>query len=300
MKPMVTLFLGWLSTMAFAAPTLKVVATTPDLADLARHAGGDRVQVTCLSRGFQDPHFVEAKPSLILKLREADLFIQTGLELEIGWAPLLVQGSRNPRIQLGAPGFLEASQFIQPLEVPATVSRSEGDIHPGGNPHYLGDPENALLVLKGIAQALGRLDPPGAAVYEKNAEEYHQKLSAKIVQWDARMGSAKGALFVSYHKNVIYFARHFGLVSVGEIEPKPGIPPTPAHTEELIQLIKAQRVSLILTMPQYEQRTAESLAHVTGARIVKLALVPEAVPEAVDYIAAMDYNVTSILKALQP
>ena len=280
-----------------AAGPLRVVATTPDLADLARQVGGTLATVECLSRGFQDPHFVEAKPSLILKLRNADLFVQTGLDLEVGWAPLLLQGARNPRLQPGAPGFVDASTFVKILEIPTNLSRAEGAVHPGGNPHYLGDPANAAPVARGLAARMAALDPNHADVYKKNAEDFVGRLNAKIADWDKRLAPFKGAPFVSYHRNLVYFAAHFGLVSVGEIEPKPGIPPSPSHTSDLIALMKAQKVSLILTMPQYEIRTAEALARATGARVVTIALVPEAVPEAVDYLSAMESNVRGILAA---
>lgn len=297
MKRMSILSSFFLAGSVFAAP-LKVVTTTPDLADLARQVGGERVSVECLSRGFQDPHFVEAKPSLILKVRDADLFVQTGLELEIGWAPLLVNGSRNARVQMGAKGFLDASTFIAPLEVPSNVSRSGGDVHPGGNPHYLLDPVNGIAVAKGLAIKFTELDPTGASFYAQKAEAFTQRLSAKIGQWEKQMSPVRGIPYVSYHKNLVYFANRYGLVSVGEIEPKPGIPPSPGHTAELIAMMKERHVPLILTMPHFESRTPESLAKATGAHVITMASVPDAVPEATDYITAMDYNVAGILKAL--
>lgn len=289
--------LFFISVGVFAAP-LKVVTTTPELADLVRQVGGDQVKVDCLSRGFQDPHFVEAKPSLILKVRDADLFVQTGLELEIGWAPLLVEGSRNARVQSGSKGFLEASTFIRPQEVPLNISRSEGDVHPGGNPHFLLDPVNAVAVVKGVANKLSELNPTGASTYAKNAKEYTDRLNAKIADWQKRMAPIKGTTFVSYHKNLVYFANRFGLVSSGEIEPKPGIPPSPAHTAELIAVMNERRTPLILTMPYFESRSTDSLAKATGAHVVVIATGPDAVPEAADYIAAMDHNVAGILNAL--
>jgi len=298
MKKLSWLFCLLLASVAVSAAPLRVVTTTPDLADLARKVGGDRVTVDALSKGNQDPHFVEAKPSLILKVRDADLLIQTGLELEIGWAPVLIQASRNARVQMGAPGFLDASSFISPLETPVVLSRAAGDVHPGGNPHYLADPLNAVAVVKGIADKLSQMDPLHAATYAKNAEDYTRLLSAKIAEWEGLLASAKGVPFVSYHKNMAYFAQRFGLVEAGEIEPKPGIPPTPKHTAELIALMKTRQVPLILTMPQYEGRTAASLAKATGANVVVLALVPGALPEATDYIAAMSYNVAAIVNAL--
>lgn len=300
MKKLLALFsILWLAGGVFAAP-LKIVTTTPDLADLARQVGGDRVKVDGLSRGSQDPHFVEAKPSLIVKVRDADLFVQTGLDLEIGWAPLLIQGARNARVQRGAKGFLDASAFIQPLEVPTVVSRAAGDVHPGGNPHFLADPHNALAVVKALEGKLAELDPAGAVVYKKNAEDYSARLSAKIAGWEKRMAPAKGARFVSYHKNMVYFADHFGLVSDGQIEPKPGIPPTAKHTADLIAVMKERRTPLILTNPHFERRTPDSLARATGASVVTVALTPDAVPEAADYISAVEFNVAGVLRALTP
>jgi zinc/manganese transport system substrate-binding protein len=298
MKKLFWLFGLLFSAGVVSAAPFRVVATTPDLADLARQVGGDRTTVDSLSKGNQDPHFVEAKPSLILKVRDADLFIQTGLELEVGWAPVLLQASRNARIQFGAPGFLDASAFITPLEVPTTLSRSAGDVHPGGNPHYLADPLNAVAVARGIAEKMAELDPSNATIYAKNAEDYTRRLEGKIAEWKRLLASAQGTPFVSYHKNLVYFGDRFGLVGVGEIEPKPGIPPTPKHTEKLIALMKARSVPLVFTMPHYGNRTSESLAKATGAKVVTMALVPGAVPEATDYIATMDYNVAGVLKAL--
>lgn len=294
-----SIFMGLLFAAGFvSAAPLRVVTTTPDLADLARQVGGDKVKVDCLSRGNQDPHFVEAKPSLIIKVRDADLFVQTGLELEIGWAPVLIQASRNAKVQFGVEGFLDAASFITPLDMPTAVSRSEGDVHPGGNPHYLADPHNALSVVKGLEKKMSQLDPSNAAVYAKNADGYSRRLTAKISEWESRLAPVKGVSFVSYHKNLVYFAAHFGFVKVGEIEPKPGIPPTAKHTDKLISLMKERQVPLILTMPHYDSRTPLSLAKATGAKVVVMALVPDAVPEATDYIAAIDYNVAGILNAL--
>lgn len=293
------LFVGLLAAVgSLSAAPLRVVATTPELADFARQVGGDRAVVESLSRGNQDPHFVEPKPSLIVKVRDADLFIQTGLELEVGWAPVLIQASRNARAQYGAAGFLDGSNYITPLEVPTNLSRAEGDVHPGGNPHYLADPANAVLVVKAIAKKMAELDPSNNTVYTKNADDYVRRLEAKIAEWKQKMAPAQGVAFVSYHKNLAYFADRFGLVKAGEIEPKPGIPPTPKHMDKLIALMKERRVPLVLTMPHYEDRAPRSLAKATGATVVKMALVPGAVPDATDYIAAMDYNVAGVLKAL--
>ncbi len=277
---------------------LKVVATTPDLADIAAQVGGKAVVVESLSKGFQDPHFVEAKPSLITKLMSADLFIETGMELEVGWAPLLIQGARNPRIQPAAPGFLDASAAIQPLEVPSNPNRSMGDVHPGGNPHYLTDPENARLVAREIAEKMGQLSPQDAPAFRENLKAFEARIDGKMKEWTAALAPYKGSKFVSYHKNMPYFAARFGLAESGEIEPKPGIPPTASHTAELIGLIKAEKIPLILTQAYYENRTAEALGRETGAAVVMFAMGPEGVPEAKDYLGALDYDVKSVAQAL--
>jgi zinc/manganese transport system substrate-binding protein len=294
------LFLFLLAAGTLSADPLKIVTTTPDLADIARRVGGARVTVESLSRGFQDPHFVEAKPSLVLKLRGADLFIQTGLDLEVGWAPLLWQGARRPGIQPGGAAFLDASVFIEPMEVPTDVSRAGGDVHPGGNPHYLADPRNAARVAEGIARKLAERDPAGAGDYAANADAYVKTLERRMDDWNKRLAPLRGALFVSYHRNLAYFADWAGLESAGEIEPKPGIPPSPRHTADLIRLMQERKVRLILTAPYFEKRSPDALARATGARVVVLSLGPDAVPGVDDYIAAMDRNVVEILGGGRP
>lgn len=286
-----------LSASLRAAP-LKVYATTPDLADLVRQVGGEAVKVESLSRGFQDPHFVEAKPSLIAKLMGADLLVQTGLELEMGWAPLLVQSARNPKLFPGGKGFLDASRFITALEVPAIVSRAGGDIHPGGNPHYLLNPENASPVAKGIAAKLAELDPANAAMFQRNLAVFEKALAAQILSWKKILAPYKGAKFVSYHRNTAYFAQCFGLESVGEIEPKPGIPPSAGHTADLRKTMAAANCRLILTQPFFERRTADALARDTGAAVVTIALGPDGGPNTAGYLATMDANVQAVEAAL--
>jgi zinc/manganese transport system substrate-binding protein len=286
-----------LAGAALAAP-LRVYTTTTDLADVARRVGGDRVEVESLARGYQDPHSVEAKPSLIAKLMKADLYIQSGLDLEAGWAPLLLRGSRNKTIQPGARGFLDASAAVEPLDVPAQVSRALGDIHPYGNPHYMIDPENAKRVAGLIAERLAELSPADAARFQENARTFAAQVDDRMRRWSDRLEPYRGARFVSYHRNLPYLARRFGLVSAGEMEPKPGIPPTASHTAKLIARMKEDKVRLILTQPWYEKRTANSIARATGARVVVTAFYPESVPQAEDYLRMMDYNVAALAAAL--
>ncbi len=288
-----------LAAAGLAAAPIRVVTTTTDLASIVRSVGGGRVSVENLASPVQDPHFVEAKPSLIVKLIKADLFILNGLELEAGWAPLLVQGSRNPRIQAGTPGYLDASTAIQPIDVPISPDRSGGDVHPGGNPHYMADPENARLVARVVAVRLKALDPAGADDYDAGLAALERRLDEGLKRWKEKLAFAEGARFVSYHKNWNYFARRFGLLLSGEMEPKPGIPPTAAHTAALIERMKLEKVRLILNDPWYESRTPGFVARETGARVVPMGMYPGAYPGTEDYIAAVERNVRLVAEALK-
>ena len=283
---------------AGAAAPLRVVTTTPDLAAIARELGGEAAKVECLASGVANPHFVDAKPSFMVKLMKADLFIQTGLELEVGWAPLLLQGARNPRILPGTPGFLEASWAITPLEAPQSPTRAMGDVHAGGNPHFMADPDSALAVARLVAKKMGELAPGQAESFAGNLAGFEGRLREAQRRWDKALGPHRGAKYVSYHRDWIYFGRRFGLVSAGEIEPKPGIPPTPAHTGRIIETIKNEGVRMVFTDPWYERRTPESIARESGARLLTMAVMPEAVPEAAGYFAWMDYNVRQVAEAL--
>ena len=282
----------------FSAP-LKVVASTPDLASIIKEIGGQNVKVDCIASPFQNPHFVDAKPSMIVKLMNADLFVQTGMDLEIGWAPLLIQSSGNKKIQFGAAGFLDASQAIVPMEVPLNPSRAMGDVHPQGNPHYLTDPENGKLVARVIAEKLSELAPAGSAVFHKNMESFQSRIDDNMKIWLKEMEPHKGDKFVSYHRIYPYFAARFGLVQAGEIEPKPGIPPSASHTASLMAIMKAGKVRLILTEPWHESRTPQSIARETGAQVVTTSLFPGSAGGTKDYIGALDYNVKGVAQALQ-
>jgi zinc/manganese transport system substrate-binding protein len=277
---------------------LNIVATTSDLAAIAREIGSDRVQVESLTAGIQDPHFADPKPSLIVKLMKADLFIETGMELEIGWAPVLIQSSGNPRIQRNAVGYLDASSAITPLEVPQNPTRAMGDVHPGGNPHYLTDPENGKLAANLIAEKLSELSPKDADFFRKNLADFEKRLNENMKQWSALLEPYAGTKFVSYHRDIVYFARRFKLIPSGEIEPKPGIPPTASHTAELIETMTSKKISMILTMPWFETRTPSSIARQTNAVVVTFASRPGAVPEAKDYISTVNYNVKSVFQVL--
>lgn len=256
--------------LAWAGP-LRVVTTTEDLAAIAREVGGPLVEVKSLTRGSQDPHFLEARPSLMLKTSRADLFIQVGLGLEVGWAPALLVGARNPAIQPGASGYLDAARNIEPLEIPlGPVDRSQGDVHPFGNPHYWLDPENGKIIAQNIAPSLMALLPNQSQIIVQNQKEFVQKLDDAITRWKARMKPYEGAKVITYHKSWTYFARRFGLDVVGYVEPKPGIPPSPAHINQLITLMKQEKVRLIIMEPYFSRSIPDLLSRETRAKVLVL------------------------------
>jgi len=255
---------------ASAAP-LKVVATVPDLAAIAAAVGGERVEVTSMSLPTQDPHFVDARPNLALALSKADLLLVVGLELEVGWLPTLQTGARNGDIQLGAPGYLDCSSFVSLLQVPAgAVDRSMGDVHPGGNPHYLYDPRSAIPVARGVAQRMARLDPANADAYLEGADGFAREMEGRISGWVQRLDALQGAPVIQYHRSWPYLADWLGLEVVSDVEPKPGVPPTPAQVARVLKLAREQGVSLILQESYFPKTTAALVAEKAGARLVVL------------------------------
>jgi zinc/manganese transport system substrate-binding protein len=252
---------------------VRVVATIETLADLAREAGGDRVEVESLSRGYQDPHFIVAKPSLVLTLNRADALVYVGLDLEIGWLPPLVQQSRNPKIQTGQPGNIDCSTAIEVRDVPhvpADQLRALGDVHPMGNPHYWIPPDNALAIVRMLAKRFTTLDPAGAGTFAARSRDFELRLQKKRAEWAKRAAPLKGQKLVTYHKSWSYVARWLELEEVGYIEPKPGIPPTANHTAQLIQLMRQQQVKLIVLESFYPSGLANIIGRETGARVVPL------------------------------
>ena len=250
-----------------AAAKVHIVASLPDFGAIAEAIGGDKVDVDSLAKGYQDPHFVDAKPTYVTKLNKADLLVYNGLELEIGWLPPLITGSRNSKItSTDSTGRLDASTAIaQILEVPTTkIDRSMGDIHPMGNPHYLLDPRNGIPVAAAIAERLKEIDPENSSYYEENYEKFAEQLKMKIKEWDEQLAPYRGTEIVSYHKNLEYFTDWAGFKEVGFIEPKPGIPPTPSHVAELIKKVDAEDVKLVIASNYYPQKTGEIIAEKTG------------------------------------
>ncbi len=278
---------------------VKVVSSIQDFASIADSVGGKRVETFALSRGYQDPHFVEPKPSFILKLSRADLLIVAGLELEVGYLPPLLDQSRNGKIRPGSPGYLDASAGCDILERPTgVVTRAMGDVHPFGNPHYWLDPSNGRVIARAIAAKLSEIDSAGAAEYKSNLAAFETTLAEAEKKWEATLAPYAGTEVVTYHNSWPNFLKRFGLKAAGYIEPKPGIPPSPAHTVELINLMNARKVPVILMEPYFDERTPRSVAQKTGATLLRFIPSVGGVPQAKDYISLFDYDVKLLAEAL--
>lgn len=278
---------------------LNVVATTPDLGAIVSEVGGKLVQLTVLTRPTEDPHFVDAKPSFIVKLNKADALVEGGAELEIGWLPPLLQGARNPKLAAGAPGRISCAAALSLLEVPTTLDRSQGDVHAAGNPHYMVDPLNARTVADLLAKRLSALDSANAAAYQANAARFQARIDAKLPEWQKALAPYKGRRVVSYHNLWPYFAKRFDLVFDLFLEPKPGIPPTPAHLSEVLRRMKAENSRVIIVEPFQSRRTAESIADQTGAVVVGVTQYPGGVKGTEGgYIEMMDFLVRVLAEAL--
>ena len=285
---------------AFAQSRLNVVTTTEDLAAIAREIGGDRIIVESIARGFQDPHFVEAKPSFILKLQKADLLVAVGRELEIGWLPPLIQQSRNRKIQAGAAGYLDASQHASILDIPTgQITRAMGDVHPLGNPHYWLDPENGKRIAQDIAEKLSQLRPADRSSFTTRLDDFIARLDAGQTRWQAMMAPYKGTKVVTYHNSFPNFARRFGLDVVGYVEPRPGIPPTPQHTLDLVTEMKRQNVKLVLVEPYFDLKTPNAIGRQTGAQVLVMPPSVGGVKEATDYIKLFDYDLSLLVEAIR-
>jgi zinc/manganese transport system substrate-binding protein len=294
-------FAALLALPALAQQKLKVVTTISDLASITQAVGGDKVDVTAIARGYQDPHFVEPKPSFLLLLRGADLLEVVGLELEIGWLPPLLDQSRNVNIRPGAKGYLDVSQGVEILDRPTgAVNRSMGDVHPMGNPHYWLDPANAVRIARQIRNKLVELRPQDQAAFDKNLNAFIVKLNEANKQWMAQLAPYRGAKIVTYHNSWPNFARHFGLNVVGYVEPKPGVPPSPSHTFELIRLMKAQGVKVIAMEPYFDIKTPQSVAQQTGAKVVVLYPSVGGLKTGTDdYFQTVDTNIRNLIAALR-
>ena len=282
-----------------AQAQLKVVTSTTDLYDIAKEVGGNKITATHIGEGYQDPHFIEAKPSFVLQLRNADVWAFVGLDLEIGWMPLLLQGARNPKLQPGKPGYIDASRVISVLDMArGNVDRSQGDVHPLGNPHYWLDPENGRRIAKLYRETFSTLDPKNAAFYAANEKAFDDRLSAAEKTWQADLAAIKGKPVVAWHTSWRYFAEYNGMNIVGFMEPKPGVPPSPAHLAGLIQTMKQTGAKVIVMEPFYDKKTADFVASKTGAKVLILPPSVGGTKGLDDYIQLMTSDIHQLAKAL--
>jgi len=300
MRPLAIAALAVLAAGPPARAAVNVMAATEDLADLTRQVGGDKVKVEAIAKGYQDPHFVEAKPSFILKLAKTDLLVVVGRELEIGWLPPLIQQCRNAKIQVGADGYLDASLTAKILEIPTgQITRAMGDVHPLGNPHYWLDPDNGRRVAKAIADKLSRMAPADAPYFASRYADFDKRLADGEKRWDAMMAPYKGVKIVTYHRSWPNFVDRFGLDVIGYVEPRPGIPPSPGHTIDLIGEMKRQSVKILLVEPYFDLKTPQSIGRETGARVLVMPPSVGGEKEITDYVKLFDYDLALLVAAIK-
>jgi len=288
-----------LTTALTTQAKLNVVATLPDLGSVAREVGGDKVDVTVLAKPTEDPHFVDARPSFVVKLREADVLVDGGAELEMGWLPPLLQNARNAKIAAGQPGRVEASEGVRLMEVPAQLTRAAGDVHALGNPHFMVDPIIAKAVAAHIARAFSAVDAAHAAQYQTNERNFENAIDAKLQEWGTKLLPFRGQSLVAYHDSWPYFAHRFGFNINIFLEPKPGIPPSPSHLAEVISQMKAQKIKVILVEPYQNRKIAEKVAQETGAQVVDFAQFPGALSNTDSYVKLIDGLVNHLAAALK-
>ena len=290
-------FLFFLSIVS--AGKIKVVTTLPDLRSITELIGGDKVSAMSIATGYQNPHFVDPKPSYIISLGNADLFVTVGLDLETGWSTQLLASSRNNKIQKGASGYVDASTGIGLLQVPSSVNRSEGDIHIYGNPHYWLDPLNGKVIARNIANGLERVDPSNKNYYEKNLQSFFNKIDDKMRNWVSKITPYKGTKIVAYHNEWVYFEKRFGLQIVDFLEPKPGIPPSPSQLVKVIKEIKSDQIKIIISSPYFTTSSSDVVTKQTGAKAIILATSVGAFDGINNYYDLFDYNIEKMVNALK-
>jgi ABC-type Zn uptake system ZnuABC Zn-binding protein ZnuA len=275
-----------------------VVASTPDVADLTRQIGGERVAVVTIAEGSQDPHKVPVKPSFVTKLNRADALVVQGLGFEHTYIPPLLEAARNSKIMPGAKAYIDASLHIQPLEVPSSQDRTQGELHPLGNPHFNLDPAQAKLMARAIAEGLERVDPAGASAYQQGLARFTALLERKLAEWQQLAAPLRGVKAVSYHQDLSYLARRYGLELVGTIEVKPGIPATPGHVEELLDTMKREDVKLVIREVSYDPGLAQSLAERSGARVATISAMAGGLGHE-GYLDSIQANLEALVRAVQ-
>ena len=279
--------------------TIKVVTTTTDLKSITELIGGNKVSVSSIATGYQNPHFVDPKPSYIIGLSKADLFVTVGLDLETGWSPQLVASSRNTKIQKGAAGYVDASIGIGLLQVPTSANRAEGDIHIYGNPHYWLDPLNGKVIARNIANGLERIDPSNKSIYEANLQAFYKKIEDKMKEWKAKMAPFNGSKIIAYHNEWVYFETRFGLDVVDFMEPKPGIPPSPSQLVKVIKEIKADNIKVIISSPYFTTSSSDVVSKQTGAKELTLATSVGGFESIKNYFDLFDYDINQLTTVLK-
>ncbi len=294
------IFILMLSICSFAsAGTIKVVTTTTDMKSIAELIGGNKVSVLSIATGYQNPHFVDPKPSYIISLTKADLFVTVGLDLETGWSPQLLSSSRNTKIQKGTAGYVDASEGVNLLQIPNAVNKAEGDIHIYGNPHYWLDPINGKAIARNIANGLERVDPANKSYYEANLQSFNSRIDAKLKEWQSKMLPFKGAKIIAYHNEWVYFETRFGLQIMDFMEPKPGIPPTPSQLVKVIKEVKANTIKVIISSPYFTTSSSDVVAKQTGVKELTLATSVNAFDSIKDYFGLFDFNIEQLTNALK-
>ncbi|HVT40012.1 MAG TPA: metal ABC transporter substrate-binding protein [Gemmatimonadaceae bacterium] len=295
------LLLGTLGLAARpAGAQLRVVTSTTDLYDIAKAVGGEKIKATHIGEGYQDPHFIEAKPSFVLQLQQADVWAFVGLELEIGWMPLLLDGARNPKIIFGGPGYLDVSRAVPVIDIPrGNVDRSQGDVHPLGNPHYWLDPENGRRIAKLFLAKFSELDPKNASAYQANDHAFEERLEVAEKAWKADLAAIKGKPLVAWHTSWRYLAEYTGMDIVAYMEPKPGVPPSPTHLVSVVAAIKRTGAKVIIMEPFYDKKVADFVARETGVKVLILPPSVGGVPAVKDYVQLMQYDIAQLAAALR-
>jgi zinc/manganese transport system substrate-binding protein len=299
MKKISILSLFFFSISSFVLAQVKIVTTTTDMKSIAEFIGGNKVSVTSIATGYQNPHFVDPKPSYIISLTKANLFVTVGLDLETGWSPQLLSSSRNTKIQKGAAGYVDASEGVNLLQVPTAANRAEGDIHIYGNPHYWLDPLNGKTIARNIANGLERVDPSNRSFYEANLVAFNNKIDTKLKEWQGKMAAYKGSKIIAYHNEWVYFETRFGLQIVDFMEPKPGIPPTPSQLVKVIKEVPANKIKVIISSPYFTTSSSDVVAKQTGVKELTLATSVGAFDTIKDYFGLFDYNVDHLITVLK-
>jgi ABC-type Zn uptake system ZnuABC Zn-binding protein ZnuA len=300
MKKIISIFTFlWVTIATANAGLIKVVTTTTDMKSIAEWIGGNKVSVLSIATGYQNPHFVDPKPSYIISLSNAALFVTVGLDLETGWSPQLLSSSRNAKIQKGAAGYVDASEGVGLLQVPSSVNRGEGDIHIYGNPHYWLDPLNGKVIARNIANGLIRIDPTNRTFYETNLNSFFDKIDTKLREWTTKMAPFKGSKIIAYHNEWVYFERRFGLQIVDFMEPKPGIPPSPSQLVKVIKEVMANKIKVIISSPYFTTSSSDVVAKQTGVKELTIATSVAAFTSIKNYFDLFDYNIDQLIAVLK-